>query len=224
MPGFTRYAVYYLPPPGPLATFGAHWLGWDVQAGRAVAQPDVPGIGRITGQPRKYGFHATLKPPFRLAPGGDAAALGAALDALTGRMAPALCDGLQADRLGRFLALRPVGDVAAIAGVAAGIVEGIDHFRAPPDRDELARRRKARLTPAQDALLTRWGYPYVMEEFRFHMTLTGPLARDEADTVRAHLDARLPPLPAPFVLDQVALVGEQADGTFREISRFFLRG
>ena len=59
--------------------------------------------------------------PFRLAPGGDAAALGAALDALTGRIAPALCDGLQADRLGRFLALRPVGGVAAIAGVAAGL-------------------------------------------------------------------------------------------------------
>ena len=41
---------------------------------------------------------------------------------------------------------------------------------------------KSGLTDRQEALLTQWGYPYVMEEFRFHITLTGALDP-------AHLDA-----------------------------------
>ena len=34
--------------------------------------------------------------------------------------------------------------------------------------------------PRQDELLLRWGYPYVLEEWRFHLTLTGRLP-DEAE-------------------------------------------
>lgn len=224
MSGFARFAVYYLPPCGPLADFGACWLGWDVQAGQAVAQPDLPGISAFTDRPRKYGFHATLKPPFRLAPGASPAALEQALADLAARVAPATCDGLQADLLGRFLALRPVGDTAGIERVAAAVVEGLDAFRAQPDEAELVRRRKARLTPAQDRLLLRWGYPYVMEEFRFHMTLTGPLEKGRAGPVQAMLQEHLPPLPRPFVMDEVALVGERADGRFCELRRFSLGG
>ncbi|HZD24872.1 MAG TPA: DUF1045 domain-containing protein, partial [Alphaproteobacteria bacterium] len=52
--------------------------------------------------------------------------------------------------------------------------------RAPPQAAELAKRRAAGLTPRQEDLLRRWGYPYVMEEFRFHITLTGPVEPDEA--------------------------------------------
>lgn len=224
MPGFTRFAVYYLPPPGPLADFGAQWLGWDVQAGCGVDQPDVPGIGTFTERPRKYGFHATLKPPFRLAEGRTQQALSDALAVLASGMAPASCDGLQADLLGRFLALRPTGDTSGLRRVAAALVEGLDAFRAAPDAEELARRRKARLTPAQDQLLQRWGYPYVMEEFRFHMTLTGPLQKEMVEPVRLALETHLPTLPVPFVLDEVALVGERPDGMFSEIARCRLTG
>jgi putative phosphonate metabolism protein len=221
---FTRYAVYYVPPDGALAEFGAAWLGWDVAAGRPASGPDLPGLGDVTMTPRKYGFHATLKPPFRLRDGVDADALGGAVSDMARSCAPARCAGLELARLGRFLALVPQGDASGLARVAATCVEALDRFRAPPEEAELDRRRKAGLSARQEALLTRWGYPYVMEEFRFHMTLTGRLPVDDiphwTETLRAHL----PPLPDPFVLDQVALVGEREDGRFELIHRYALAG
>jgi hypothetical protein len=138
--------------------------------------------------------------------------------------APARCDGLTLTRLGRFLALTPVGDARGIGRVADTCVQVLDPFRAPPEAEELARRRQARLSARQEALLLRWGYPHVMEEFRFHMTLTGRLAPAEAAAWQDRIGALLPPLPAPFVLDTVALVGERGDGRFELIHRYALTG
>lgn len=219
---YTRFAIYYMPPAGPLATFGAEWLGWDVITGSAASLPDVPGLDDITMTPRKYGFHGTLKPPFRLVDGTDQEGLQQAVAKMAVDCAPAQCDGLALTGLGRFLALTPMGDSTEIARVAATCVEALDAFRAPPSDAELARRRQANLSARQDALLQRWGYPYVMEEFQFHLTLTGRLPADMlaqwTDTLRAHL----PALPTPFVMDEVALVGERQDGKFELIQRYTL--
>ncbi|MEN9060138.1 DUF1045 domain-containing protein [Ponticoccus litoralis] len=170
---YARFAVYYLPPEGALSSFGARWLGWDVLTGRAAPHWPEPGLEAVTQTPRKYGFHATLKPPFRLAEGQTPEALDKAVAAMAARCAPAPAEGLEVARLGSFLALVPQGDTAQIARIAATCVEALDEFRAPATEAELARRRAARLTPEQEALLSRWGYPYVMQAFRFHMTLTG---------------------------------------------------
>src|SRR5438445_432365 len=43
------------------------------------------------------------------------------------------------------------------------------------------------LSARQAELLARWGYPYVHDEFRFHMTLTGPIADDERPAFLASL-------------------------------------
>lgn len=221
---YARFAVYYLPPDGALAEFGAAWLGWDCVAGRDTVRPDVPGLDDVTMTPRKYGFHGTLKPPFRLAEGTHVEGLKLAMSQVAQTCVPGKSDGLAMTCLGRFLALTPVGDTFDIARVAATCVEALDTFRAPPDAAELERRRKARLSERQEALLQRWGYPYVMEEFRFHLTLTGRLPVDQIDhwseTARTHL----PPLPAPFVMDEVALVGERQDGRFELIQRYALAG
>ena len=221
---YTRFAVYYLPPEGVLADFGAAWLGWDCVTARTLVPPHVPGLHDVTMTPRKYGFHGTLKPPFRLAEGTNVAGLQEALVQMAATCAPAQSDGLALTALGRFLALTPVGDTSGISRLAATCVEALDAFRAPPGEAELARRRKARLSERQEALLQRWGYPYVMEEFRFHLTLTGRLPVDKithwTDTARAHL----PPLPAHFVMDAVALVGEREDGRFELIQRYTLAG
>jgi putative phosphonate metabolism protein len=221
---YTRFAIYYLPPEGALADFGAAWLGWDCVSARDSIPHDVPGLHDVTMTPRKYGFHGTLKPPFRLAEGTDVSALQDAVSQMAAACAPAQSDGLALTELGRFLALTPVGDTSGIARVAATCVEALDAFRAPPPEAELERRRKARLSERQEALLQRWGYPYVMDEFRFHLTLTGRLNVDDiapwTETARAHL----PPLPAPFVMDEVALVGEREDGRFELIQRYTLNG
>ncbi|GGC07312.1 phosphonate metabolism protein [Marivita lacus] len=221
---YARFAIYYLPPEGALADFGAGWLGWDCVAGRDSIPPHVPGLDDVTMTPRKYGFHGTLKPPFRLAEGSDAEGLRQAVAQMAQVCPAAQSDALTLTALGRFLALTPVGDTSGIARVAATCVEALDVFRAPPDEAELERRRKARLSDRQEALLQRWGYPYVMEEFRFHMTLTGPLSVEEIDHWSDIARAHLPPLPSPFVMDEVALVGERQDGRFELIQRYALAG
>lgn len=229
MKRFERYAVYYAPAPGALAGFAARWLGWDPATG---TQPDPVNLGplprpraELTESPRHYGFHATLKPPFRLSAGSSHADLENDLAALANRLAAAEADGLALTRLGGFLALVPVGDTQDIDRVAADVVAGLDHHRAPAPPEELARRRATGLTPRQDAHLKAWGYPYVMDEFRFHLTLTGKLAPAEAEAVTSALAPHVVPLlPRPFRLEAIALFGEDAEQRFHLLERYTLNG
>ena len=102
----------------------------------------------------------------------------------------------------------------------AGPVEAHRH-RAPLTDDELARRRAANLTPDQEALLLRWGYPYVLDAFRFHITLSGKLPKAEAEATLATLTPHLAPLlDAPFIIDNLCLLGEAQDGMFHLIHRY----
>lgn len=229
MKNFRRYAIYYAPEPGPLATFGARWLGWDPQAGAPAPHPVLPGLPQpvadITETPRKYGFHGTLKPPFFLSDGRDADALHAATQQLAARLAPVTLGGLQLSQLGHFLALTPKGDVSDLATLASEIVMELDPFRAPPSPAELARRRPESLSAPQRALLRRWGYPYVMEEFRFHLTLTGRLSQDHAAQVKTALTPVVTPLlPMPFTLNSICLFGEDHDGMCHLLHRYALTG
>jgi putative phosphonate metabolism protein len=225
---FRRYAVYYTPrAESALARFGASWLGWDMAAGKPLRHPEMPDlpqpVARLTETPRRYGFHATIKPPFRLAPGTTAQGLADALERLCVQMPPVLLDGLEIAALGRFLALVPQGDQTALGGMAALVVDTLDAFRAAPTEEELKKRRKPGLSAQQEALLRRWGYPYVMEAFRFHMTLTGKLPKGDIDPVIAALRPRLSEvLPRPFAVDGLSLVGEAEDGRFHVLHRHTL--
>ncbi len=221
---YSRFAIYYVPPEGPLEQFGARWLGWDVVQGCEMPQPDLPDLHDVTMTPRKYGFHATLKPPFRLAECSELEALKAAVSELASGLAPASCEGLGLTTLGRFMALTPKGDISGVQRVAAACVRDLDPFRAPLSEAELERRRNARLNPRQDALLTKWGYPYVMDEFRFHMTLTSRLPKKDIPAWTQTLHSHLPVLPEPFVIDQIALCGERTDGLFELLHRYTLSG
>ncbi|TDK50550.1 DUF1045 domain-containing protein [Antarcticimicrobium luteum] len=227
---FQRYAIYYAPPAeAAWGRFATGWLGWDMEAGAEVPHPAVAGlplpVEEITATPRKYGAHATLKPPFRLAEGKTRAQLEVACADLCAMLAPLRLDGLALARLGRFLALRPLGGTEALNALAARAVEALDPFRAPASEAELARRRAAGLSPAQEENLARWGYPYVMGEFRFHITLSGKLAKPALGTVEAALARDLGPLlPVPFGIDDLALMGEDAAGRFHLIHRYTLSG
>jgi putative phosphonate metabolism protein len=226
---FTRYAVYFTPLQGPLAAFGAAWLGWDSASGQRMAHPQIEGlpmqVAAITATPRKYGLHATIKPPFRLAEGRTAHDLATALSDLTKRLAPVSLDALDLRRIGGFLALVPQGDTPALNALAAEVVRGLDPLRAPPGAADLARRRASGLTPRQNDLLQHWGYPYVMEEFRFHITLSGKMEAQDLDAVESALAPRLAPLlPRPFPIGHLTLSGEDKDGMFHDIHRYTLAG
>ena len=214
---FSRYAVYYMPA-GPLADFGAAWLGWDAAAGAAVPQPQVAGLdmAAVTAAARRYGFHATMKAPFRLAEGAAEADLAAALTAFCAAEAPVPLD-LRLARLDGFLAL--IAGSAALSGLESRLVPAIDPLRAPLTEAEVARRRPERLTPQQRALLDRWGYPFVLDQFRFHMTLTGDLDEPTAARAEAALREALAAVPLPPAIDALTLMGEDAEGRFHSILR-----
>ncbi len=226
---FSRYAVYFTLPDGPLDQFGAAWLGWNAKTGERLDHPlvdDLPmPVRDITATPRKYGFHGTIKPPFRLADGQSFDALQHSIEALCSSAAPVALDGFVIARLGGFLALVPEGDATSLANLAARAVQELDAFRAPLNETELAKRRNRPLTPAQEAYLDTWGYPYVLEEFRFHMTLSGSLGAEKAEAVRAALVKPLRPLlPRPMVIDALTLCGEDSNGMFHELHRYTLTG
>jgi putative phosphonate metabolism protein len=229
MTGFARYAVYYFPRAGAFAEATAAWLGWDAATGQPVPQPDLAGlpapVADLTRAPRKYGFHGTIKAPFRLAEGVTEARLVADLAALAATLPPARAEGLVLTRLKRFLALLPAGDDTDIIALGADVVSGLDHLRADLTEAEIARRRPDRLSARQRHLLDQWGYPYVMEEFRFHLTLTDDLPEGQAEQVARVLSPWIAPfLPCPFVVEDLCLFGEDGQGRFHLIARHALTG
>lgn len=168
-----RVAVFYSPETDdPLFAAAATWLGRDPVSGAPVQQPDVPGIAEVTADPRLYGFHATLKPPMRLAPGVRWDAVLDASGELASSVAPFDLPPLAVADLHGFLAVRETEASTPLQALADLCVAGLDDFRAAPAPGELERRRRAGLSEAQDALLRRWGYPYVFGAWFFHMTLT----------------------------------------------------
>ncbi len=175
-----RLAVYYAPSStDPLHRTAAAWLGRDAASGAAMAQPDLAGIADVTAEPRLYGFHATLKPPMRLAEGRTWAEFLQAAADLAARIAPFDLPPLAVMDLHGFLALRETEPSPPLQALADACVEALDPFRAPPSEAELARRRRASLTGEQEQMLERWGYPYVLGTWFFHMTLTRRLTPAE---------------------------------------------
>ena len=223
-----RYALFWAPPADSvLGRLGARWLGRDAETGGALAQPAVAGfsadeVAAITAEPRRYGLHATLKPPFRLRWGCDGAALAQRIAAFAAARQPFRGPGLGLARLGRFIALTPTASEAAVAALADACVAEFDDVRAPPDPTEEARRRASGLTAAQESNLKRWGYPYVLTEFRFHVTLTGPLPSATAQRIMPAL-ARLfaPAIAEPPEIGGIALFREPSLGAPFRLERRF---
>jgi putative phosphonate metabolism protein len=222
-----RYAVYYAPAADdPLARRAAAWLGRDAFTGEAVERPALAGLDgldldAITKSPRDYGFHATLKAPFELAPDRSEAELVDFAEDFAARQ-PTFTAPLGVAFLGRFIALRLTADTPGMHALEAACVRDFDAFRAPISDFDLARRRKARLTPEQDERLVAWGYPYVFEDFRFHMTLT-EAARDPTTGARLveALQAHFADLEGPHRFDSVALFKQDDRAApFHVLARF----
>lgn len=189
-----RYAVYALPgalTPDPLRPLGEMWLGRASDGSEII--PAVPEgwtraeLDAITVDARRYGFHATLKAPFRLADGVEAAALDERVAALAAAAASVTVPQVDLCRLGGFYALMAGAPAPALHALADAVVRDLDDLRAPITDAERARRRPERLTPRQRDYLDAWGYPYVFEEFRAHFTLTDRISEAEAPRVAATL-------------------------------------
>ena len=226
MQDWQRYAVFAVPE-GRFHGAGAAWLGWDSVAGKAQAQPVLPDLPvpaeDLTKRPRRYGFHGTLKPPFRLANAENLPALKAAIAEIAAEAEPVEIAELKLTAMGRFLAFAPALPDAALTALAAHVVTRLEPFRAPLTASEMEKRRAARLSTRQASLLAQYGYPYVLDQFRFHLTLTGPVPDEARGAVAECLSAHFAPtLPAPFRIANLALMGQDAAGRFHLLEHFRL--
>ncbi|HEY4439999.1 MAG TPA: DUF1045 domain-containing protein [Candidatus Elarobacter sp.] len=212
----TRYAIYFAPPPGsPLRAFGEAWF-----AGRYPGGVSDERLREIVAAPRTYGFHATLKPPFALAAGATVDALQAGFEAFAERQAAFAVEGLQLAEIGGFLALTLRDPSEHFAQLAEAAVRAFEPFRAPSSAEDLARRSNGRLNARERELLETWGYPYVLDTWRFHMTLTQRLDDEERALVHAALAPLVAPLVAePLRIDAVSLFAQTAGAPFAEIAR-----
>jgi putative phosphonate metabolism protein len=222
-----RLALYWAPAlDDPLHARGSAWLGRDAETGAPLQQPALPGldIAELTADPRGYGLHATLKPPFRLCLSWAEAM--AAAEALAARTAPFELPPLAVRDLDGFLALRETAPCPALHALADACVEALDECRAPPSEAELARRRRAGLSPRQEDYLARWGYPYVFAEWRFHVTLTRRLTPAEKAVVLPAVTEFLGDAPArPRQVNAIALFTQATpDAPFLVAERIPLRG
>jgi len=214
-----RYAVYFAPAhSSALWQAGCRWLGRDARTGEHLIQPAVDGwsaaeIENLTASPRLYGFHATLKPPFQLAQSYTVQQLAQALQGLAARTRPFALPRLEVGSLDGFLALQAQHADARLRTLADACVTELDHFRAVASADELTQRRAAGLSARQEQLLAQFGYPYVLDQFRFHMTLTERLRPAQSKRLRPWLadyleDALVQPVP----FDDLCLFVQQRRG------------
>lgn len=227
-----RYALYAAPRDSEtLWRFGSSLIGYDAERGVDCAAPDLSGFSReewfeLTREPRQYGFHATLKAPFHLVAGRSEAELVDAVASFSRKRAAPASFALTVAGLGPFFALIPRGQPTGLSTFAGDVVEAFDEFRAPLSAEDMARRKPDTLPPRERAYLERWGYPYVFDAFRFHMTLTGRIAperRPAVETLLKDLYARLP--PEAFHLGDIVLFKQASrEARFVILSRHALQG
>lgn len=215
-----RYAIYYCPAEGSeLGQFGRTWLAQD---GEGLPVLDVERSNALLADVRRYGWHATLRAPFGLREGASYTALRDAVTAVA-IATPAFELPLQLDRLAGFLALRPRGDSTAVDALAEACLHALEPLRAPLFA-EVMQRRASGIDATERLLLQRYGYPYVLDRYRFHMTLSAPAAAPEEQRLREWLAPRVEALGAARV-DALTICGEMSPGaSFNVIERIALQG
>lgn len=215
-----RYAIYYAPPAlSPLWQAASSWLGRDANNDQELQQPrcrqiEADRLWELTRTPRRYGLHATLKPPFRLAMGKTEALLRDKLRSFASRQLSFPLPALELAVMDDFFCLRPTNTSSHIMDLAASCVKEFDSFRAPLTPSEMARRKSAILSEHEKKNLADWGYPYLFNQFRFHVTLTTRITnQDEKEAIHSVLTEIMTPILAePLMVDSLCLFLEPAPG------------
>jgi putative phosphonate metabolism protein len=228
MAAFPRYAIYYIAAPGSdLDRFGAQLLGYDAFRGEELPFPDGVALDwrELTSDPRKYGFHATLKAPLALAQGRSEAELVAACEAFAKAPRPIPQIKPVVDSISGFIAVVPAQRSSELERLAADCTREFDSFREALTPEDRARRNPSALTPRQREHLDRWGYPYLMEDFRFHMTLTGRLDAERREPILTMLRERFAAIGvATLAIDRIALFRQDhTNSRFRIVNHWKLR-
>ena len=206
-----RYAIYYCPAQtSSLWQFGSAVLGYD--SSRAVTVP-YPETELVTAEqfaswaerPGRYGFHATLKAPFHLRPGISEAELKEHVRELSTTLSRVALGHLDVTSIGAFVALTAASPNPELSRLASKCVDHLEPIRTPLSQADLERRMATQLSTRQIELLEFYGYPFVHDEFRFHMTLTGPLKSTERCMALEVLKTLYTPVDQPTTIDAITL-------------------
>ncbi|MFK7854978.1 MAG: DUF1045 domain-containing protein [Granulosicoccus sp.] len=210
-----RYAIYFSPASqSNLASFGEACLGRSAKRVRdADASSTFSDNERwlaLTEKPAHYGFHATLKAPFELREGFSEEQLIQSAKNFALNESAIELKTLAPRQLSHFLALTLDEQTQTLSAFAQRCVEDFDAFRQPLSEADRQRRLQQSLSERQIELLDRHGYPYVAEQFRFHMTLSGKLRDQDSDFVEWVSSTYHRLVENPPLLDRIALF-TQAD-------------
>lgn len=211
-----RQAIYFAPAPDhPLWQAGCRWLGRDARAGQPLSLPAHAHVAA----PWRYGWHATLKAPMRLADGMTQPQWLQAVQQLAAAQSAFLMPTLQVGWLGGFLALRPAEPIDSnhpLPRLADACVIGLDHWRATPTKAELQRHLHAPTDTRRQTLARHYGYPHVLEHWRFHMTLTDDISLlssgERITLLQAARDHFSAALSQPLRCDAICIFAEPAPG------------
>lgn len=219
-----RYAIYFVPGADTaLYRFGAAVLGYDSYRGEARSIDGASDDWNdMTREPGVYGFHATLKPPFALADGHNEGGLFRAVNDFAAKRAAISIGELRISELGSFIALVPSKPRSLLNEFAEVCVRDFDRFRSAMNEQERQRRLTPGLTDRQMTNVALWGYPYVCEDFRFHMTLTGSLPVQKRDRAFHFLCEKYEQVPGvkSVTLDQIVIAKQSQPATpFRIIAQ-----
>jgi hypothetical protein len=228
--GFARYAIYYTPQPGTaLAAFGRSWFGRANDGVTLQAFSDAglssTSFAKLAVAPGRYtGLHALFRSPFAPREGIGLDAIKTRLINFADRRKALETGPLTLSRSGRSLVLRPVEPTPALDWLATQCVATFEDFAVPPGDAEREEYASPNLSDYQRLLLESFGDPYVLSEYRFSITLTGPLDAAHLERVAQALWPVLEEICASGVtVDGLSLFGEGGDRSpMRLIGRYRL--
>lgn len=220
-----RLAIYHTPHPGSeIALSASAWLGRDVYGKKSSNPLTIDGLSALrqldlVSTPAHYGFHATIKPPFQLKEQKTIESLKLRLRQFAGGWQSFVLPPLEVSFMHDFFCLRPSGPCPQLVKLVAEATHYFDDFRKSLSKDDLEKRRQAGLSPRQELLLRTWGYPYVLEEFRFHLTLTGKVTNEgEKKLLEKELQKRFHPgICRDVMVDSLCLFMEEESAPMRVI-------
>ena len=224
---YKRYAIYYVPSENSeLDLFGKCWLGWDPYKGVETTKSDLsklPSFKKFSSlvlTPKQYGFHGTIKAPFRLKNEYTYNDLENKVREISKQIHSFYFDQLIIKKLGNFIGLIPTNNLK-INAVSNKFVEELDYLRDELSESEIKKRKPHKLTSNQKQMLFKWGYPYVFDEFKFHLTLTSKLNVVEIDDVLRSLQNILKQVNLNKIsFNNICIFGQKSDEKFYFVQRF----
>ncbi len=236
MKKYSRYAIYYAPPKeSNLEEFGRYWFGWDPLNAKLINNKqrinylngfgikNLKNIDKNVLIAKKYGFHGTLIPPFRLNKNYSTNLLFKKTEDIAKKFKKFKFYKFKLKKINNFYAFVQNKKNNNINKLSNRLVRELFKFRSPLTKKEIDRRNPSKLSKLQLNILYKWGYPYLMSEFSFHMTLasevTGNKLYFELKKIEKNKEIILNEINN---FDKIYIFGENQKGMFENLENFSL--